>query len=281
MGLPEDYDSQPVFIRHVVIPNAKRPPSQPGHPLYMNFYKEDVLHHLRNYQTILQFVFAHYATLERYYKSKVGDKMNPENFPRAWGPGNGTLRMDRSEFVAFCENFGIVGSCSRAHGVTKTVEFTRNTANWVFTSAKNGLEGASMCEECLYAQLPCCEHMTFREFVEAILRCAIILFPFQGMQMGDLDAAPTTNFNMIGMFCAEHALRMCTSPSTLNQPPTIGTSQLHLLARRLNAVLTLILRAPDFAQQGRLKKLMTPKNQSCTPDRSALMQCLVEWSCCS
>ena len=205
MGLPKDFDAQHVFLRHVMIANAKRPPHQPGHPLYMNFYKEDVLHILREYQTTLQFVFAHYATLEKFYKSKVRDKMNPENFPGAWGLGNGTLRMKRSEFVVFCENFGIVGSFSRVQGATKPVEFTRHVANWVFSSAKNGLEGAPMCQECLHAELPGCEHMTFREFVEAVLRCAIILFPFEGMQMSDLDAAPVSNFDKIGVVC-------CTCP---------------------------------------------------------------------
>jgi len=241
-----------------MIANAKRPPHEPGHPLYMNFYKEDVLHILRDYQTILQFVFAHYATLEKFYKSKVRDKMNPENFPGAWGLGNGTLRMKRSEFVVFCENFGIVGSFSRVQGVTKPMEFTRNVAIWVFSSAKNGLEGAPMCQECLHAELPGCEHMTFREFVEAVLRCAIILFPCEGMQMSDLDAAPITNFDKIGMLCAAHVpivthTQVCTYD--------VSASNLHLFTKRFMLSKIWHFCTTDWTQQMRLTKLMTPSDQ--------------------
>ena len=48
------YDAVRTFIRHVVIPNAKRPIDEPGHPLYMNFYKEDVLKLLQTYRPLLQ-----------------------------------------------------------------------------------------------------------------------------------------------------------------------------------------------------------------------------------
>jgi len=275
MGLPKDFDAQHVFLRHVMIANAKRPPLQPGHPLYMNFYKEDVLHILREYQTILQFVFAHYATLEKFYKSKVRDKMSPENFPGAWGLGNGTLRMKRSEFVIFCENFGIVGSLSRVQGVTNPMEFTRSVANWVFSSAKNGLEGAPMCQECLHAELPGCEHMTFREFVEAVLRCAIILFPFEGMQMSDLDAAPVTNFDKIGMLCSAHVPIVTRTQVCTND---VGASNLHSLTKRFHAIQNLALCAADWTQQMRLKKLMTRSDQPDILGRLAyaIMQCCVE-----
>ena len=76
--------------------------------------------------------------------------------------------------------------------------FTKETANWVFTSAKNGAESEAMCEECRSAQLPGCEHMTFREFIEAILRCAVILYPLDGMQAPDIDMAPSCTFRKTG-----------------------------------------------------------------------------------
>ena len=47
MGTTADYDAEYTFIRHVMLPNAKRPTHDPGHPLYTNFYQEDVLLLLR------------------------------------------------------------------------------------------------------------------------------------------------------------------------------------------------------------------------------------------
>ena len=67
---------------------------------------------MTQYEPVLQFIFAHYATLERYHNANFAEKMDADNFPRPWGAGNGCLRMLRSEFVAFCENFGLVGSQS-------------------------------------------------------------------------------------------------------------------------------------------------------------------------
>ena len=198
MGLPEEYDAEQTFVRHVVIPNAKRPVHELGHALYMNFYKEDVLTLLRTYQPTLQFIFAHYATLEAYHAAPLPHKKSSLLFPTAWGPGNGALRMTRTEFVMFCENFGIVGSASRLPDLPGELPFTRRTANWVFTSAKNGAEASEMCGECNFAQCAGCEHMTFREFVEAILRCAVILFPLEGMQSHEIDIAPVTRFDNVG-----------------------------------------------------------------------------------
>jgi len=148
---PESYDPERTFIRHVVLPNAKRPVSETAHPLYSNFYQEDVLNLLHTYRPMLQFIFAHYATLECFYAAKSKDKMAPENFPGSWGAGNGMLRMKRSEFEVFCDNFGIIGSRCVFHGqdpLGRLVEFSRMTANWVFTSAKNGPEADEMCAEC-------------------------------------------------------------------------------------------------------------------------------------
>ena len=198
LGSAQEYKAEHVFIRHVVLPNGKRPQHEPGHPLYMNFYKEDVLKAIKSYQPILQFVFAHYATLEQYFKASLSQKMDPQYFPGAWGAGNGKLRMKRSEFVCFCDNFGLIGCTSRLQGLHNGLVFTKDTANWVFTSAKNGAESEAVCEECRFAQLPGCEHMTFREFIEAILRCAVILYPLDGMQAPDIDMAPSCTFRKTG-----------------------------------------------------------------------------------
>ena len=197
MGVEEDYDAEHVFIRHILLPNARRPKDDPGHPLYTNFYKSDVLSHLETYAPVLQFVFAHYATLDQYYNTPHALKNSTINLPGSWGRGNGPLRMSRSEFVAFCDNFGLIGSASRLAPASgeSSLYFTRATANWVFTSAKTGAEAMEMCSDCTFSGLPVCEHLSFREFCEAICRIAVILYPLDGMRAPDLDMAARTTFN--------------------------------------------------------------------------------------
>jgi len=256
LGSAQEYKAEHVFIRHVVLPNGKRPQHEPGHPLYMNFYKEDVLKAIKSYQPILQFVFAHYATLEQYFKASLSQKMDPQYFPGAWGAGNGKLRMKRSEFVCFCDNFGLIGCTSRLQGLHNGLVFTKDTANWVFTSAKNGAESEAMCEECTSAQLPGCEHMTFREFIEAILRCAVILYPLDGMQAPDIDMAPSCTFRKTGKQLGARAT-LLHSHTRMRQHGCMHYLLSHFIS-------DICLRAPDH--QGPLKKLLPHKadpNEAC------------------
>ena len=98
-------------------------------------------------------------------------------------------------------------SLGRRTAGDKQVEFTRVTASWVFTSAKNGAEADAMCQECRFAALACCEHMTYREFIEAILRCALILFPPGGMSFHEIDMAPTSSFSNVDRTAAQGTLK--------------------------------------------------------------------------
>ena len=52
-----------------------------------------------------------------------------------------------------------------------------------------------MCSDCTFSGLPVCEHLSFREFCEAICRIAVILYPLDGMRAPDLDMAARTTFN--------------------------------------------------------------------------------------
>ena len=72
----------------------------------------------------------------------------------------------------------------------------------------------SLFQECKFAQLAACEHMTFREFIEAILRCALILFPLEGMRLPDVDMFPQSCFVAQGnVHVRQHAELNCEHTS--------------------------------------------------------------------
>ena len=107
--------------------------------------------------------------------------------------------------------------------------------------------------------------MTFREFIEAILRCAVILYPLDGMQAPDIDMAPSCTFRKTGKQLA-HA---CDPFALAHSHTSILSAQIAYIIScirylRTHFIWDICWRAPDH--RGPLRKLLQHKadpNESC------------------
>lgn len=176
MGHRRDYNRVAVFCRFILLPNTQR--AKPD-PLYHNFYVDDVLAQIKLYRGVLQSIFAHYCNLERFLVA--WDKSDADLHQRSWGPGNGKGSITEKEFLTFLDNFGMIGMRSQLE--SRNVIFSKTMGLHVMSCVKRGPEGH-----------PDTDNMLFSEFIEALLRVAVILFPLPGMKYEDLESGPISLF---------------------------------------------------------------------------------------